>query len=112
MPLLTNFKLNTGAEIPAVGFGTWQAQAHEVESAVEQALKAGYRHIDCAAIYRNEAEVGAGIRASGVSRSEIFITGKLWNTKHRPEDVESGLDKTLEDLGTDYLDLFLMHWPV
>lgn len=112
MPLPTHFKLNTGAAIPAVGFGTWQAGPHEVERAVELALRCGYRHVDCAAIYRNETEVGAGIKASGVPRSDVYITGKLWNTMHRPEDVEAGLDKTLSDLGTDYLDLFLMHWPV
>ncbi|KAF7558260.1 hypothetical protein G7Z17_g178 [Cylindrodendrum hubeiense] len=112
MPLQTTFTLNTGANIPAVGFGTWQAPPGQVEKAVEIALKSGYQHIDCAAIYRNEVEVGEGIRKSGVQRSEIFITGKLWNTKHASEDVEQGLDKTLKDLGTDYLDLFLMHWPV
>ncbi|KAM0327070.1 hypothetical protein ACHAQA_006195 [Verticillium albo-atrum] len=112
MPLATHLTLNTGAQIPAVGFGTWQAKPGEVEIAVETALKAGYRHVDCAAIYRNEAEVGEGIRKSGVSRSEIFLTGKLWNTNHAPEDVEAGVNKTLQDLGTDYLDLFLMHWPV
>ena len=112
MCLPTHFELNTGANIPAVGFGTWQAKPGEVERAVEIALKAGYRHIDCAAIYRNEAEVGEGIRASGVPRKDIFITGKLWNTRHAPEDVEAALDKSLKDLDTDYLDLFLMHWPV
>jgi len=112
MPIPTHFTLNTGVQIPAVGFGTWQAMPGEVERAVETALKSGYRHIDCAAIYRNEVEVGVGIQRSGVARSEIFITGKLWNTKHAPEDVEEALEKSLKDLGVGYLDLFLMHWPV
>lgn len=111
MELPTHFTLNTGAKIPVVGFGTWQAAPYEVERAVEIALKSGYRHIDCASIYRNEAEVGAGLKNSGVDRKEVFITSKLWNTKHAPSAVESAVDQTLKDLGTDYLDLYLMHWP-
>ncbi|KAL2073947.1 hypothetical protein VTL71DRAFT_11273 [Oculimacula yallundae] len=97
--------------MPAVGFGTWQAAPKEVEKAVEFAFWTGYRHIDCAAIYRNEQEVGNGIKASGVKREDIFLTDKLWNTKHGPEDVENALDRSLADLGVGYVDLYLMHWP-
>ena len=107
-----SFTLNTGATIPVIGFGTWLAAPHEVEKAVEIALRNGYTHIDCAAIYRNEAEVGAGIKKSGVDRKDIFITTKLWNSKHEPEDVEAALDESLKDLGVEYVDLYLMHWPV
>ena len=112
MALNRHFTLNTGARIPAVGFGTWQAAPGEVEQAVTIALKAGYRHLDCAAIYRNEREVGLGIKKSGVPQNEIFITTKLWNTKHDPADVEAALDASLADLGLEYVDLYLMHWPV
>ncbi|KAF7563380.1 hypothetical protein G7046_g736 [Stylonectria norvegica] len=105
-------KLNSGYEIPVVGLGTWQSGPNEVAKAVKIALDVGYRHIDAAAVYGNEAEVGEGIRASGVPRSEIFITSKLWNTHHAKDDVEIALDRTLEDLETDYVDLYLIHWPV
>ncbi|KAI5788311.1 aldehyde reductase [Geopyxis carbonaria] len=106
------YKLNTGAEIPAVGLGTWLSKRGEVKDAVEWALKGGYRHIDAAAIYNNEEEVGEGIKASGVPRSEIFLTSKLWNNRRRAADVELACDESLKALGTDYLDLYLVHWPV
>ncbi|KAF8512554.1 Aldo/keto reductase [Hysterangium stoloniferum] len=103
-------KLNNGVEIPLIGLGTWQSAPNEVAKAVEFALKDGYRHIDCAWSYDNEEEVGRGIKASGVPREEIFITSKLWSTYH--SRVEENLNDTLKKLGTDYLDLYLMHWPV
>ncbi|KAL4922795.1 NADP-dependent oxidoreductase domain-containing protein [Aspergillus aurantiobrunneus] len=108
---MTTFKLNTGATIPALGFGTWQ-DAEAQESAVAEALKAGYRHIDTARVYGTEKAVGAAIRKSGVPRNEIFLTTKLWNNKHHPDDVEQALADSLNDLGLEYIDLFLMHWPV
>merc|ERR1719369_601875 len=104
-------KLNNGQEMPLLGLGTWKSKPGQVTSAVSHALKSGYRHLDCAAVYGNEAEVGAGIKESGVKREEIFVTSKLWNTKHNPEDVEKTCRKSLEDLGLDYLDLYLIHWP-
>ncbi|KAJ5891676.1 uncharacterized protein N7473_007904 [Penicillium subrubescens] len=112
MSLGRTFKLNSGYEIPAVGLGTWLSKPNEVENAVEVALRKGYRHIDAAACYQNENEVGNGWKKSGVPREEIFITSKLWNTHHHPDHVEEALNKTLSDLQTDYLDLYLIHWPV
>jgi len=113
MSLNRKFTLNNGAEIPAVGFGTWQAAPKEVERAVEIALRTGYRHVDCAAIYLNESEVGAGIKKSEVPRDQIFLTTKLWNNNHSSyEDVEANLNNSLSDLGVDYVDLYLIHSPV
>mmetsp|Transcript_41555 Transcript_41555/g.130600 ORF Transcript_41555/g.130600 Transcript_41555/m.130600 type:complete len:384 (-) Transcript_41555:76-1227(-) len=104
--------LNSGNAMPLIGLGTWEAAPGEVGAAVQAAIRAGCRHIDCAAAYRNEREVGDALRASGVLRSNIFITSKLWNDRRRPEDVRAALEQTLLDLGTEYVDLYLIHWPV
>ncbi|RMZ91420.1 hypothetical protein DV736_g1332, partial [Chaetothyriales sp. CBS 134916] len=107
-------KLNTGASIPALGLGTWQSPEGQVRKAVAHAIKVGYRHIDCAYVYGNEKEVGQGIadglKEAGISRADLFVTTKLWCTYHTR--VEENLNKSLEALGLDYVDLYLMHWPV
>jgi glycerol 2-dehydrogenase (NADP+) len=110
----TRFKLNTGAEIPALGLGTWQSQPGEVARAVSHAIKVGYRHIDAALCYGNENEVGQGIKeaidAGIVKREDLFVTTKLWCSYHAR--VEEGLEQSLKDLGLEYVDLYLMHWPL
>jgi len=105
----TTVKLNTGAEMPTVGLGTWKSKPGAVEHAVEFALKNGYKHIDTAAAYENEKEVGLGIKASGVARESIFLTTKLNNPDQR--NPAAALQSSLENLQTPYLDLWLMHWP-
>jgi len=109
MPASAVTKLNTGAEMPTVGLGTWKSQPGAVEKAVETALKSGYKHIDTATAYSNEAEVGQGIIHSGVPRESFFLTTKLNNNDHGR--VEEALEHSLKRLVTPYLDLWLMHWP-
>ena len=102
----TPLPLNTGASIPALGLGTWQADPGEVKKAVAHALKAGYTHIDCAYAYANEDEVGEGLKEgfeAGLNREDLFVTTKLWCTYH--SRVEGNLDKSLRSLGLDYVDL-------
>ncbi|KAI9314450.1 NADP-dependent oxidoreductase domain-containing protein [Dichotomocladium elegans] len=112
MSLGQNFPLNTGASIPAMGLGTWQSKPKEVYEAVLTAIRAGYRHIDTAFVYRNEKEVGQAIKDSGIPREQLFVTTKLWNNSHAPEDVAKALEVSLKNLQMDYLDLWLMHWPI
>jgi diketogulonate reductase-like aldo/keto reductase len=104
--------LSNGVKMPQLGLGVWRsAQGEETENAVKWALQAGYRHIDTAAIYKNEESVGAGIRASGVPREEIFVTTKLWNTDHGYESTLAAFETSRKNLGLDYVDLYLIHWP-
>ena len=110
--LQDSFVLNNGVKIPCVGFGTWQTPDGETAvAAVREALGVGYRHIDTAAAYGNEVSVGEGIRASGLARSEVFVTSKLWNTERGYDKTMAAFEKTVSDLGLDYLDLYLIHWP-
>ncbi|ORZ01317.1 NADP-dependent oxidoreductase domain-containing protein [Syncephalastrum racemosum] len=110
------YKLNTGALMPAIGLGTWQSPDDQVYEAVKTAIKTGYRHIDTAFAYSNEKAVGRAIRdalaENNLKRSDLFVTTKLWNTYHRPELVPVAFQKSLENLDIEYIDLYLMHWPV
>jgi len=113
---MKSFKFRNGDTVEAIGLGTWKSDPGKVGAAVESALKTGYRHIDCAAVYGNEAEVGNALAetfsTTDINRENVHITSKLWNTAHRKQDVIPALKKSLNDLKLDYLDLYLMHWPV
>lgn len=105
-------ELNDGAAIPQLGFGTYQIDPDETAGAVRTALDIGYRHIDTAQMYQNEAGVGQGVRDSGLDRGDVFITSKLNNGFHEPDAARRAFDRTLAALGFDYVDLFLIHWPL
>ena len=104
--------LNSNTSIPQVGFGVFLVDPADTQRVVEDALEAGYRHIDTATGYNNETEVGAAIRASGIPRDELFLTTKLRNDHHKAGDVDAAFGRSLEMLGLDYLDLYLIHWPM
>ncbi|CAA9529668.1 MAG: oxidoreductase of aldo/keto reductase family, subgroup 1 [uncultured Solirubrobacteraceae bacterium] len=99
-----------GSDVPALGFGTWQLKGKDCSEGVATALQAGYRHIDTARIYENEAEVGEGLRAGGVAREEIWVTSKVWTSDFTRDRVRRATEKSLEALGIEQLDLYLMHW--
>lgn len=113
---MKNIKLNSGYEMPILGLGTWKSSKSEVYPAIREAIKIGYRHFDCASAYGNEAEIGEAladaIKDKDVFRRELFITSKLWNDSHDVEDVGPALKKSLSDLKLEYLDLYLIHWPI
>jgi alcohol dehydrogenase (NADP+) len=113
---MKTLEFGNGDRMPVLGLGTWNSAPGDVYKAVKEAIRFGYRHIDCAFIYGNEAEIGQALGeafSEGLARREqMWITSKLWNSFHAPEDVENALNQTLADLQLDYLDMFLMHWPV
>jgi 2,5-diketo-D-gluconate reductase A len=112
MTAVPDIALNNGHSIPQLGFGVFQIDPAETADAVRQALEIGYRHIDTAEMYGNEKGVGEGLRASGLDRGDVFVTSKLNNGFHAPDDARRAFDQTLADLGFDYVDLFLIHWPL
>jgi 2,5-diketo-D-gluconate reductase A len=112
MTAIPDVMLNNGQAIPQLGFGVFLIDPADTTKAVSTALEAGYRHIDTAQMYGNEREVGDAIRRVGLDRAEVFVTSKLANDAHRPDDARKAFDASLEALGFDYLDLFLIHWPL
>jgi 2,5-diketo-D-gluconate reductase A len=112
MNAIPNLTLNDGRTIPQLGYGTFLVPPEQTAESVRAALEAGYRHIDTAEMYDNESGVGAGLRASGLARDEVYITSKLSNAWHLPDDARRAFDATLADLGSDHVDLFIVHWPL
>ncbi len=112
MTRVPDVRLHDGVEIPQLGFGVFQVPPEQTQEAVELALETGYRHIDTAAAYGNEAGVGAAIAGSGIPRGEIFLTTKLWNSQQGFESARAAIEASLDRLGTEYVDLYLIHWPV
>ena len=112
MTAVPEILLNNGRSIPQFGFGVFQIKPGDTAAAVSTALKTGYRHIDTAEMYGNEKEVGEAIAKSGLDRGDVFVTSKLSNDAHLPDDARAAFDLSLEELGFDYLDLFLIHWPL
>ena len=108
---MQTLRLNTGADIPAIGFGTWQLSSDEAFAGATAALKAGYRLLDTAKLYGNEDAVGQAVRDSSIAREDIFVTTKLWNDDQGFDSALKALDTSLERLGLDYVDLYLIHWP-
>src|ERR1700710_2080750 len=105
-------ELNDGHHIPQLGFGVFQVAPEDTAGAVREALDGGYRHIHTREMYRNGRGVGEAVRFSGLDRADVFITSKLSNRFHRPDDARRAFDRTLSELGFDYVDLFLIHWPL
>lgn len=108
--IVPNIALNDGTTIPQIGFGLWQVPPSEAEVATTEALRVGYRHVDSAAVYANEAEAGAAVAKSGLARSDVYVTTKMWNPDHGYDNAMRAFDTSMSKLGFEYVDLFLIHW--